>query len=410
MAPIDAAPAPVRKPWAQRVGPEPVEAGPADQDEDERRGERHERGQQPTGEPDGGVADDGDGLDDRPGGDLAEGHGVEELPGGHPVVGVDGVVLHHRDDHEPTAVGEQPDLEGHPGQRGEPAGGQGRDAPPAAAPADATGRPESRPPGDRTRRLEHARRPPAPGPATGRRWPPPPRRAPGRRPSGTGPDGRGRPGASCPGSSPIEAWSATAGTAAPAPAAAPRTHSGACGAKNSTDSARITTRPGTMKHSPPTSAPAGPRRRQAHRMASWVEAGPGQQVGGGDPVLELLGDSQPRRSTHSARSSAMWAGGPPKPMQPIRPHSRAMVPRPTWCGRRVPRSWSGPVTGPGRWPRRLMRRVRSARRSTPGRRGCARAARRRRVPCRRRCSGCPHRRRRRGGWRGRRAWRPRPRR
>jgi hypothetical protein len=33
----------------------------------------------------------------------------------------------------------------------------------------------------------------------------------------------------------------------------------------------------------------------------------------------------PRRSTHSSRSSAMCAGGPPKPMQPILPHSRAIV-------------------------------------------------------------------------------------
>jgi hypothetical protein len=35
--------------------------------------------------------------------------------------------------------------------------------------------------------------------------------------------------------------------------------------------------------------------------------------------------SQPRRSTQSSRSSAMWAGGPPNPMQPIRPHSRTTV-------------------------------------------------------------------------------------
>ena len=48
----------------------------------------------------------------------------------------------------------------------------------------------------------------------------------------------------------------------------------------------------------------------------------GQQVARGDRVLELLGGQPTLLSTHRSRSSAMWAGGPPKPMQPIRPHSR----------------------------------------------------------------------------------------
>ena len=47
--------------------------------------------------------------------------------------------------------------------------------------------------------------------------------------------------------------------------------------------------PGTMKPTPPTIAPGAPRRRQAQKIASCVEAGPRQQVGGRDPVLELLG-------------------------------------------------------------------------------------------------------------------------
>ncbi len=65
------------------------------------------------------------------------------------------------------------------------------------------------------------------------------------------------------GASPHAAFSATAGTAAPAPAAAPRTQSGGWLAKNTAERARISTSPGTMKHSPPKMAPAGPRSRQA---------------------------------------------------------------------------------------------------------------------------------------------------
>src|SRR4051812_19407993 len=38
--------------------------------------------------------------------------------------------------------------------------------------------------------------------------------------------------------------------------------------------------------------------------------------------------SQPRRVTHSSRSSAMCVGGPPNPMHPIRPHSRTTTLRP----------------------------------------------------------------------------------
>ena len=81
-----------------------------------------------------------------------------------------------------------------------------------------------------------------------------------------------------------------------------------------------------MNAAPPTSAPDGPATRQAQKIASWVEAGPGQQVARGDRVLELARRRAIRaRSTHSSRSSAMCVGGPPKPMQPMRPHSPATV-------------------------------------------------------------------------------------
>ena len=130
------------------VAAQPVEAVSAEQDERERRRERDGGGQEAAADPRGGVAHDGDGLHDRARGDLPERHGVEELAVGHPVVVVDRVGLHQRDDHEAPAVGERADLEGHPGEREQPAaadqdrrdpqgGGrrQGRDAR-AAAPDD----------------------------------------------------------------------------------------------------------------------------------------------------------------------------------------------------------------------------------------------------------------------------------
>jgi len=48
-----------------------------------------------------------------------------------------------------------------------------------------------------------------------------------------------------------------------------------------------------------------------------------------------------RRSTHRSRSSLMCAGGPPKPMQPMRPHSRRMVARDTRGGSPLP-GWLRP--------------------------------------------------------------------
>jgi hypothetical protein len=63
-----------------------VEPVGAEQDEREGRAEGDDRGKDATDQAGRGVADDGYGLDDGAGGDLAEGHGVEELGAGHPVV------------------------------------------------------------------------------------------------------------------------------------------------------------------------------------------------------------------------------------------------------------------------------------------------------------------------------------
>ena len=124
------------------------------------------------------------------------------------------------------------------------------------------------------------------------------------------------------------AWSATAATAAPAPAPAPLIQRGGEPERKSAASARIRSSPGTMKQAPPTSAPMRPRSRQAQKIASWVDAGPGRRLQAAIASSNSRGSSQLRRSTQSWRRRAMWAGGPPKPMQPIRPHSRAIVSSP----------------------------------------------------------------------------------
>ena len=74
-----AGPAPSRNARTLAVAAERSKRCGAEQDERERRGERDERGEQAAAEAGGGVADDGDGLHDRAGGDLAERDGVEEL-------------------------------------------------------------------------------------------------------------------------------------------------------------------------------------------------------------------------------------------------------------------------------------------------------------------------------------------
>ena len=120
-----------------------------------------------------GVADGGDRRDDRAGRDLPERDGVEELGVGHPVVGVHGVALHQRDDHEAAAVGERADLERRPASAPSPPAATAVGTRPASgaqcSPARAAGRRRSSELDERRRRAARAR-------ATGRsaRRPPPP--------------------------------------------------------------------------------------------------------------------------------------------------------------------------------------------------------------------------------------------
>ncbi len=80
-----------------------------------------------------------------------------------------------------------------------------------------------------------------------------------------------------------------------------------------------------MKQAPPMIAPAGPRSRQAQKIASWVDAGPGSRLVAAMPSSNSAAPIHPRSSTHIRRSSAICAGGPPNPVHPSRVHSRAIV-------------------------------------------------------------------------------------
>ena len=80
-----------------------------------------------------------------------------------------------------------------------------------------------------------------------------------------------------------------------------------------------------MKQTPPSTAPGTPRRRQAHRMASWVEAGPGRRLVAAMASSNSDASNHVSRSTQRRRNMAMWVGGPPNPVHPMRPHSRTMV-------------------------------------------------------------------------------------
>ncbi len=128
------------------------------------------------------------------------------------------------------------------------------------------------------------------------------------------------------GISPMAACKATAATAAPIPNAAPATQCGGWPARKRAARAMMRPRPGRMKQSPPRIAPVHPLRRQAQKIASWVDAGPGRRLVVATASSNSTEPSQPCCSTQSSRNMLMWVGGPPNPVQPMRPHSRTMVP------------------------------------------------------------------------------------
>jgi len=86
------------------------------------------------------------------------------------------------------------------------------------------------------------------------------------------------------------------------------------------------------RQTPPTRAPQAPRRRQAQKIASWRAAWTWQQVDDGDGVLEVVG-SQPATLDHAEPTKRGDEDrGAPKPVQPIRSHSHAIVIRLTGGG------------------------------------------------------------------------------
>ncbi len=104
-------------------------------------------------------------------------------------------------------------------------------------------------------------------------------------------------------------------------------------ARNSADRARITISAGHDER-----RPAGQRAERGRGPARRRRSPAGSRPGPGSRLQAAIASSNSRasshclRSTHSSRSSLMWVGGPPNPMQPIRPHSRSTVARDARAG------------------------------------------------------------------------------
>ena len=90
------------------------------------------------------------------------------------------------------------------------------------------------------------------------------------------------------------------------------------------------TKPGMMNAAPPSSAPGRPRTRQAQKIASCVEAGPGSRLQAAIASSNSTEVSHCLRPTHRSRSNLIWAGGPPKPIHPMSPcaYDRGQTRRP----------------------------------------------------------------------------------
>ena len=134
---------------------------------------------------------------------------------------------------------------------------------------------------------------------------------------------------------------ATAATAAPAPAAAPLTTRRCQPREQRPQGQGWPIRPGDDEAD--RRRARRPRCRAAARRRRW-RAGSRQARAAGSPrrcrprTRSRL--SQRRSPTQRRRSSAMWAGGPPNPVQPMRGHSRTMVATATRAGG----ACSGPVS------------------------------------------------------------------
>ncbi len=319
MAPIVAGPAPVRNVWASRLrrNAEKRLAPPRARTNDGANATKPANRPPPmpaAAEPTTATV-----CTTGPGVIWPRGDGGEELARRHPVVHGNGVGLRERDADEAAAVRQSAHLERRPRERQQPSdGGHGRDRgdhhggrrcrglpwPPdddlhedrsRAARGRGTGRA-----GRRTRRQEPSTRPTVPAAPWRRRcaFSLKPRAAtpPARRP-------RERP---------LRIRQRR-----------PRTTTGGCSPRSSTASASTTTSSGRMKAAPPTRPPAMPRTRQRQKIATCVDAGPESRLAEAIASSYSVLDIQRRSSTQRRRKSARWAGGPPNPVMPMRPHCAA---------------------------------------------------------------------------------------
>ena len=319
IAPTAAGAAPPRKALTHGVGQQPVEAVGAEQDERERRRECDQRREQAAADPGRRVADCGDRVATTgPGVTCPSATALRNCPLGHPVVAVDGVALHQGDDHEAAPEREGPDLQRGPDQRAEPAGagdgGQQHGQPLQAEPARGRTAPREL---DRAAAEQHEHEPriravAAPAPpsdavgehagALRARAPSPDRRS--EAPARLDRDGRDR------------------GAGAQADAAQP-------GGRRGREE-RHRQREDHDDRRQRRSRCRRPRRRGARAAARRSRSPPASRPGPGSRLVAAIACSNSssvshsRRSTHSSRSSAMCTGGPPKPVTPMRPHSRAI--------------------------------------------------------------------------------------
>ena len=218
-------------------------------------------------------------------------------------------MLHERDDHEAAAVGQCAHLERHPGQGSDPAddGGDGRQRhEPGGSPGNARRPLAHRDLGDPQPEHQHQIRPDG-----GRRGPPEHVDHP------SDPPGSARPSAQLAGSEPQRRAEGDGRDGGARAGRRAQIQPGGWRARKTAERPRMATSPGTMKH---THRPRArrPRRRQAQKMASWVDAGPGSRLMAAMPSSKSRAASQPGPSRQPAQEGdvgrgAAEAGDPERP-------------------------------------------------------------------------------------------------
>ncbi len=243
----------------------------------------------------------------------------------HPVVGADRVGLHQRHDHEAAAERQRADLQRGPGERaacrrGASRGGErDRERRPERAPREHA--PDVSPSSelDRSRSASSTSTSHGPPSAAATRAGEHRRRALRGVARGPAPRQIGRAIAS-------PARSATAGTAAPAPIAGAAQPAGGDPDRNSTDSARISTSPGKMKHEAAEQRPARAAqtpgavdrelRRGRARAAGWWRRSPARTAGSSASDCASRTARAAARCARAARRSRCSRSAPTRARSP----------------------------------------------------------------------------------------------